>query len=60
MKRHGNYQSTSTLSGEVGVTILGSEALIRVQCVDVTFPSARLMGVMRDLELQVHHASVEV
>ncbi|XP_057511711.1 transcription factor MYC2-like [Actinidia eriantha] len=58
MERHGNYQSTSTWSGEVGVKILGSEALIRVQCVDVNFPSARLMGVMRDLELQIHHASV--
>ncbi|XP_057968213.1 transcription factor MYC2-like [Malania oleifera] len=43
---------------EVDVRILGTEAMIRVQCADVNYPSARLMGALRELEFRVHHASV--
>ncbi|XWS61523.1 hypothetical protein CRYUN_Cryun07bG0132500 [Craigia yunnanensis] len=43
---------------EVDVKIVGSEAMIRVQCPDVNFPAARLMDALRDLELHVHHASI--
>ncbi|XVF10310.1 hypothetical protein REPUB_Repub07fG0171600 [Reevesia pubescens] len=43
---------------EVDVKIVGSEAMIRVQCPDVNCPSARLMDAIRDLELHVHHASI--
>ncbi|MBA0645946.1 hypothetical protein Goklo_013973 [Gossypium klotzschianum] len=43
---------------EVDVKIIGSEAMIRVQCPDVNYPAARLMDALRDLELHVHHASV--
>ncbi|XWS38150.1 hypothetical protein CRYUN_Cryun19dG0105500 [Craigia yunnanensis] len=43
---------------EVVVKIVGSEAMIRVQCPDVNYPAARLMDALRDLELHVHHASI--
>ncbi|GMI76451.1 hypothetical protein like AT4G00870 [Hibiscus trionum] len=42
----------------VDVKIVGSEAMIRVQCPDVNYPAARLMSALRALELQVHHASI--
>lgn len=43
---------------EVDVKIIGSEAMIRVQCPDLNFPSAILMDALRDLDLRVLHASV--
>lgn len=43
---------------EVDVKIVGSEAMIRVQCPDVNYPAARLMDALRDLELHLHHASI--
>ncbi|KAA8525713.1 hypothetical protein F0562_007568 [Nyssa sinensis] len=55
-------QRSSTSYGAIGmdvdVKILGSDAMIRVQCPDVNYPSARLMDALRDLEFRVHHASV--
>ncbi|XP_040985788.1 transcription factor MYC2-like [Juglans microcarpa x Juglans regia] len=48
--------TTNTM--EVEVKIVGSEALIRVQCPDVNYPHARLMNALRDLQLQIHHASI--
>ncbi|XP_048320232.2 transcription factor MYC2 [Ziziphus jujuba] len=43
---------------EVDVRIVGSEAMIRVQCPDVNYPSARLMNALRDLEFQIYHVSI--
>ncbi|OAY56269.1 transcription factor MYC2 [Manihot esculenta] len=43
---------------EVDVNIVGSEAMIRVHSPDVNYPAARLMNTLRELEIQVHHASV--
>ncbi|KAJ4711800.1 Transcription factor like [Melia azedarach] len=43
---------------DVDVKIVGSEAMIRVQCPDINYPAAKLMDVLRELEFQVHHASV--
>lgn len=43
---------------EVEVKIVGTDAMIRVQSENVNYPSARLMGALRELEFQVHHASV--
>ncbi|KDP25207.1 hypothetical protein JCGZ_20363 [Jatropha curcas] len=43
---------------EVDVKIVGSEAMIRVQSLDVNYPAARLMDALRELEIKVHHASV--
>ncbi|XP_077246256.1 transcription factor MYC2-like [Tasmannia lanceolata] len=43
---------------EVDVKIFESDAMIRVQSEIVNHPAARVMGALRELELQVHHASV--
>ncbi|XP_044492197.1 transcription factor MYC2-like [Mangifera indica] len=43
---------------EVEVKILGNDAMIRVQSENVNHPSAKLMGALRDLEFQLHHASM--
>ncbi|XP_057863375.2 transcription factor MYC1 [Cryptomeria japonica] len=43
---------------ELEVRILGMEAMIRVQCPKQNHPVARLMGALKELQLEVHHASV--
>ncbi|CAL9007552.1 unnamed protein product [Prunus brigantina] len=43
---------------EVEVKIVGTDAMIRVQSENANYPSARLMAALRDLELQIHHASL--
>eukprot|EP00262_Sarcandra_glabra_P008147 TRINITY_DN21398_c0_g1_i1.p1 TRINITY_DN21398_c0_g1~~TRINITY_DN21398_c0_g1_i1.p1 ORF type:complete len:467 (-),score=51.40 TRINITY_DN21398_c0_g1_i1:266-1666(-) len=43
---------------EIEVKILGSDAMIRVQSRNVNWPATKVMDVLRDLELQVRHASV--
>ena len=43
---------------EVDVKIIGKEAMIRVQCPDVDYPSARLMNALRDLEFRIIHVSI--
>ncbi|PON75479.1 Basic helix-loop-helix transcription factor [Parasponia andersonii] len=63
--RPNNNNSTSSGSAavvaagvEVEVKIVGTDAMIRVQSENVNYPSARLMGALRELEFHVHHASV--
>lgn len=46
------------MSAEVDVKVIGSKAVIRVQCMDVNYPVARLMDAIRVLECHVHHASI--
>ncbi|KAG5579335.1 hypothetical protein H5410_049962 [Solanum commersonii] len=48
----------NNLKVEVGVKILGPDAMVRVQSENVNYPSARLMRALQDLELHVHHASI--
>ncbi|XP_044501707.1 transcription factor MYC2-like [Mangifera indica] len=43
---------------EVEVKIVGNEAMIRVQSENINHPSATLMGALRELEFQLHHASM--
>ncbi|XP_073011518.1 transcription factor bHLH14-like [Typha latifolia] len=43
---------------ELDIRILGSDALIRAQSENANHPPARLMAAFRDLELDVHHATV--
>ncbi|KAK9275006.1 hypothetical protein L1049_022263 [Liquidambar formosana] len=50
--------SYGAIAMDVDVKIIGTEAMIRVQCPDVNYPSARLMDALRELEFQIHHASV--
>ncbi|XP_019160505.1 PREDICTED: transcription factor MYC4-like [Ipomoea nil] len=51
-------ETTTMIIQEVEVKIIGEEAIIRVQSPDVNFPAARLMNVLRELELGIHHATV--
>ncbi|KAJ7963443.1 Transcription factor like [Quillaja saponaria] len=43
---------------EVDVKVIGADAMIRVQSDSGNYPAARLMGALRELEFQVHHASM--
>nr|QIZ03065.1 MYC2-like bHLH transcription factor [Fragaria x ananassa] len=54
-----NNNNNNNGSGlEIEVKIVGTDAMIRVQSENVNYPSARLMTAMRDLEFQIHHASL--
>lgn len=53
-----SYLMNNTKINNVEVRIIESEAMVRVQCRDENYPSARLLNVLRDLGLQVHHASL--
>ncbi|XP_010691764.2 transcription factor MYC2 [Beta vulgaris subsp. vulgaris] len=53
-----NNVVNSRIPLDVEVRVLGNEAMIRVQSENVNHPSARLMNVFKQLNLQVHHASV--
>ncbi|XP_008780029.4 transcription factor MYC2-like [Phoenix dactylifera] len=54
--------TTTELSGRVTMELevkkLGPDALIRVHSENLNHPAAKLMGVLRDLEVHVNHASV--
>ncbi|XVF72963.1 hypothetical protein PTKIN_Ptkin12aG0162600 [Pterospermum kingtungense] len=58
--RPSNSSSGTAGSGdlELDIKIMGNDAMIRVQSENVNYPAARLMGALRDLEFQVHHASM--
>ncbi|XVE77324.1 hypothetical protein DITRI_Ditri13aG0053400 [Diplodiscus trichospermus] len=43
---------------ELDIKIIGNDAMIRVQSENVNYPAARLMGALRDVEFQIHHASL--
>ncbi|PIA57672.1 hypothetical protein AQUCO_00600420v1, partial [Aquilegia coerulea] len=51
-------ESAGLLKMEVEVRIHGPDAMTRVQCENMNHPSAKLMDALRDLDLQVQHASV--
>nr|KYP36560.1 Transcription factor bHLH14 [Cajanus cajan] len=50
--------SSTTTNMRVEVRILGSEAMVRVQSLNVNHPSARLMDALRDVNLQILHATM--
>lgn len=43
---------------EIEVKMVGSDAMIRVQSENVSYPSARLMCALQELELHVHNANI--
>ncbi|KAK7275419.1 hypothetical protein RIF29_16535 [Crotalaria pallida] len=53
-----NSNSNNGFGVEVDVKMVGGDAMVRVQSENVNHPVARLMGVFRDLDFQVHHASM--
>lgn len=52
--------NTKITDMEIDVKIIGWDAMIRVQCSKKNHPAAKLMVALRELELEVHHASVSV
>ncbi|KAJ8510830.1 hypothetical protein OPV22_001264 [Ensete ventricosum] len=60
-----DYDLRTTTKGrchgvEMEVKILGSEAMIRLQCQKRNHPAASLMAALKDLDLELHYASVSV
>ncbi|XP_042508981.1 transcription factor MYC2-like [Macadamia integrifolia] len=53
-------QGSKLLDMEIDVKILGWEAMIRIQCNKKNHPAARLMAALKELDLDVHYASVSV
>nr|WDQ29611.1 transcription factor MYC3 [Santalum album] len=45
---------------EIDVKIIGWDAMIRIQCSKRNHPAAKLMAALKELDLDVHHASVSV
>ncbi|XP_019190877.1 PREDICTED: transcription factor MYC2-like [Ipomoea nil] len=45
---------------DVDVKVMGWDAMIRIQCTKKNHPAARLMVALKDLDLEVTHASVSV
>ena len=51
--------SSAAAAIELDVKIVGSEAMIQVRCPDNgDYPNARLMNALKDLKLQIYHASI--
>lgn len=53
-----NNDNNNVIALEIDVKIIGNDAMVRVQSENVNHPGARLMSVFKDLEFQVHHASI--
>ncbi|KAM0019001.1 putative transcription factor bHLH family [Helianthus debilis subsp. tardiflorus] len=45
---------------DIDVKIIGWEAMIRVQCNRKNHPASRLMSALKEMDLDLHHASVSV
>ncbi|MED6173049.1 hypothetical protein PIB30_055652 [Stylosanthes scabra] len=57
-KRNDINNNNGDFGAEVDVKIIGEDAMVRVQSENVNHPGARLMGALKDMEFQVHHASM--
>ncbi|KAM2075534.1 hypothetical protein FF1_038433 [Malus domestica] len=57
-RQSSSYNNRAAGAMKIDVKIVGSEAMIRVQCPDCDYPNARLMNALKGLELQVYHASI--
>nr|USZ80138.1 MYC2 [Uncaria rhynchophylla] len=55
-----SHQGSKTLDMDIDVKIIGWEAMIRVQSGKNNHPAARIMGALKDLDLELLHASVSV
>nr|QJQ51171.1 bHLH transcription factor bHLH2.3 [Gardenia jasminoides] len=55
-----SHQGSKTLDMDIDVKIIGWEAMIRVQSSKNNHPAARIMGALKDLDLELLHASVSV
>lgn len=55
-----NNEGSKLIDMDIDVKIIGWDAMIRIQCSKKNHPAARLMAALKDLDLDVHHASVSV
>ena len=55
-----NQQGSKLINLDIDVKIIGWDAMIRIQCSKKNHPAARLMVALKELDLDVHHASVSV
>ncbi|EOA16246.1 hypothetical protein CARUB_v10004392mg [Capsella rubella] len=55
-----NQESGVTIEMEVDVKIIGWDAMIRVQCSKRNHPGAKFMEALKELDLEVNHASLSV
>ncbi|XP_027180802.1 transcription factor MYC2 [Coffea eugenioides] len=55
-----SHQGSKSLDMDIDVKIIGWEAMIRVQSSKNNHPAARIMGALKDLDLELLHASVSV
>ncbi|KAL3329799.1 hypothetical protein AABB24_033920 [Solanum stoloniferum] len=53
-------QDLKIVDMDIDVKVIGWDAMIRIQCSKKNHPAARLMAALKDLDLDVHHASVSV
>ncbi|XP_059640563.1 transcription factor MYC2 [Cornus florida] len=56
MSNHGS----NSIDMDIDVKIIGWDVMIRIQCSKENHPAARLMSALKELDLDVHHASVSV
>ncbi|CAK9173397.1 unnamed protein product [Ilex paraguariensis] len=55
-----NHHGSKMADLDIDVKIIGWDAMIRIQCSKKNHPTARLMAALKELDLDVHHASVSV
>ncbi|KAI4328077.1 hypothetical protein L6164_020466 [Bauhinia variegata] len=55
-----NLLGSKLIDLDIDVKIIGWDAMIRIQCSKKNHPAARLMAALKELDLDVHHASVSV
>ncbi|XWS49563.1 hypothetical protein CRYUN_Cryun12cG0013800 [Craigia yunnanensis] len=55
-----NHLGNKLIELDIDVKIIGWDAMIRIQCSKKNHPAARLMAALKELDLDVHHASVSV
>ncbi|CAI9764903.1 unnamed protein product [Fraxinus pennsylvanica] len=58
IRNNSSSLSSFVVPPEIEVKIVGLDGMIRFQSNNSNYPAARLMNAIRDLELQVHHASM--
>ncbi|MBA0584254.1 hypothetical protein Gorai_015076 [Gossypium raimondii] len=55
-----NHTGDKLIDLEIEVKIIGWDAMIQIQCSKKNHPAAKLMAALKELDLDVHHASVSV
>lgn len=59
-KTNNNNNNSKLIDLDIDVKIMGWDAMIRIQCSKKNHPAAKLMAALKELDLDVNHASVSV